>query len=332
VVRVRTWLGGLGTMSVIACLAVGGFAAACSGRSSHDVGEGGTGHSAGAAGTAGSAAGRGGTNTSGGSAGSANGGATGGTDRSGGTAGDASAGTTGGTVTNGGAAGDASGGATGGTDVSGGSAGDASGGASGGSAGDASGGTSGGSAGDASGGASGGATGGTSGSGGDWAATCNGVTMVGRCVGEVYEWCDYFERGLKRIDCGAIGLTCRAEPHELSSDYTNAGCFGGTCTPEDNRCHGTLAFQCLDGENTVHDCAKSRGPEATCGDGAFNNASCHSASCEPDRRVFCDGNVAVVCYDSLLHIENCAEYDPAGTCVEIDPTWVMCGGRNLQTP
>jgi hypothetical protein len=326
---VRTWLGGLETTAVVAGLVVGAFASACSERASDDGGEGGAGRSAGAAGTV---AGKGGTNTSGGSAGDASG-AMGGTDTSGGTAGDASGGATGGTQTSGGTAGDASGGGG-----SGGTAGDASGGAtggtqtSGGTAGDASGGASSGNAGDGSGGATGGATGGTSGSGEDWAATCNGVTMVGHCVGEVYEWCDYFARGLKRIDCGALGLTCQAEPRELSSDYTNAGCFGGTCTPEDNRCDGTLVFQCFDGENTVHDCTKIRGPEATCGDGAFGNGSCHSAFCEPDRRVSCDGNVAVVCHDSLLHIENCAEYDPAGTCEEVDPTWVLCGGRNLQTP
>jgi hypothetical protein len=324
---VRTWLGGLETTAVVAGLVVGAFASACSERASDDGGEGGAGRSAGAAGTV---AGKGGTNTSGGSAGHAGAGATGGTNASGGTAGDASGGVTGGTNASGGSAGDASGGATGGTNASGGSAGDASGGATGGATGGTD--TSGGSAGDASGGATGGATGGTSGSGEDWAATCNGVTMVGHCVGEVYEWCDYFARGLKRIDCGALGLTCQAEPRELSSDYTNAGCFGGTCTPEDNRCDGTLVFQCFDGENTVHDCTKRLGPEATCGEGAFGNGSCHSAFCEPDRRVSCDGNVAVVCHDSLLHIENCAEYDPAGTCVEVDPTWVLCGGRNLQTP
>jgi hypothetical protein len=47
--------------------------------------------------------------------------------------------------------------------------------------------------------------------------------------------------------------------------------------------------------------------------------------------VHCDGNVAVVCgLDNVFYIENCAEHDPAGTCVEMDPMWVVCAGSNIQ--
>jgi len=167
---------------------------------------------------------------------------------------------------------------------------------------------------------------------GDWAAACNGVTMVGRCTNGVYEWCDYFERGLKRIDCGALGMVCRAEPQEALSDFTNAGCFGGACTAADEGCDGTLAYQCFLGEMTVHDCSKRYGPETTCGDGSLGAGSCEAPFCEPDRMVHCDGNVAVVCaLDNNFYLVNCAEQDPAGTCEDVDPMTVLCAGSLLQT-
>jgi hypothetical protein len=146
----------------------------------------------------------------------------------------------------------------------------------------------------------------------------------------VYEWCDYFAGGIKRIDCGALGMQCRAEPQALGSDYPSAGCFGAACSSADEHCDGTLAYQCSPDGLTVHDCAKRFGPKTTCGAGQLGAATCAAPYCTPDTYVHCDGTVAVVCaLDNNYYIEDCAEHDPAGTCTEIDPMQVECGGTNI---
>jgi hypothetical protein len=168
--------------------------------------------------------------------------------------------------------------------------------------------------------------GGSAGAGsGDWAEACDGVTMLGHCVGEVYEWCDYFARGLKRIDCGARGMTCRAEPRVPGSDFVNAGCFGDPCTEDEETCDGTMAEQCTPSGMVLFDCTKTRGLDATCGVGE-NGAGCVVPPCSPDRVIRCDGNVAVLCaLDNVFYIQNCAEQDPAGTCEPQQDGALLCG-------
>src|SRR4051812_36657755 len=163
------------------------------------------------------------------------------------------------------------------------------------------------------------------------AKACGGVRMLGRCAGQVYEWCDYFARGIQRIDCGALGMQCRAEPQELGSDFPSAGCFGAACTSADEHCDGTIAYQCGPEGLSVHDCSKRFGPETSCGPGQLGAATCAAPYCEPETHVHCDGSVAVVCaLDHNFYVEDCAEHDPAGTCTEIDPMQVECGGTNIQ--
>jgi hypothetical protein len=209
-------------------------------------------------------------------------------------------------------------GSNGGSVASGGGAADAGGSGDAGSGGGGGAGLAGSSGASAVGGSASGAAGqaGVSGSGtagaGAWNAACGDVTMNGRCVGEIYEWCDYYTRSVKQLDCGARGMSCNA----LSSqnyEYDINGCVGGPCNGDDAACDGPIAVECELGEVRARDCRKSGGPDALCV-GAGTDVGCTRMSCAASES-WCDGSVSLVCdEDNLLSLSDCSRCDPSATC------------------
>jgi hypothetical protein len=226
--------------------------------------------------------------------------------------------------------GSSSGGASSGGASSGGAS---SGGASSGSSGTASGGTTAGGAGGTTAGgttsggtASGGASGsgavsgsaGTAGAGG-WSAACGDVTHNGRCVGNVYQWCDYFEQGIREMDCGARGMTCRASESINTEDDSN-GCYDeGACTAADERCDGQFVLQCQSGGLQALDCRKNKGALSQCEEATTEIPYPRCGRDTPcgGNASHCDGNMLFICdEDGRVYLQNCAQRVPSGRCVE----------------
>jgi hypothetical protein len=155
------------------------------------------------------------------------------------------------------------------------------------------------------------------------------VTPNGHCAGEVYEWCDYFTRSLKTLDCAELGMTCLATPLQPQESDLN-GCLGDAC--DEDRCEGQIAFQCRsDGLHAV-DCAQRGGPQAVCELTEEGYARCHSREpCSPESSFHCDGKLSIVCdEEGYLHFQDCARCNPAGVCVELgeqascEPPFLSC--------
>ena len=147
-----------------------------------------------------------------------------------------------------------------------------------------------------------------------WAAECEGVTMNGRCNGNVYEWCDYFTQGLKQIDCEPLGMTCVAtisQPWEWESN----GCVRDGCTNDEDGCDGSLMFDCDAGELVVWDCEKLRGPGSVCVLEGDSTPECTLLPCDEPSLITCAGTVQDICMeDGKRYIVDCARCDPADTC------------------
>jgi hypothetical protein len=160
---------------------------------------------------------------------------------------------------------------------------------------------------------------GTAGSGG-WSAACGDVTHNGRCVGNVYQWCDYFEQGIREMDCAARGMTCRAADSINSEDDEN-GCYEeGACTEADEGCDGQILLRCQSGGLQALDCRKNMGAMSQCAEPteAIDYWHCdRSTPCSGPNFSRCDGNMLVICdEDSRVYLQNCAQRTPSGRCVE----------------
>jgi hypothetical protein len=169
----------------------------------------------------------------------------------------------------------------------------------------------------ATGGANGGgaSTGGSS-TGGGSNGPCGEVTMNGRCVGNVYEWCDWFTGGIRTLDCDTVGMTCVAA-ERLTYENDINGCVGAPCTFGDPaRCEGSIRFNCDKSEIHATDCRKAGGPDSVCiVDEGSPTAGCTRPSCDPPGAT-CDGDVVLGCNeDGELHVTDCGRCDPLGTCV-----------------
>lgn len=153
-----------------------------------------------------------------------------------------------------------------------------------------------------------------------WSAQCGDVTHNGHCIGDVYEWCDYYARGLTQLDCGALGMTCR-DGLQVGEEDSN-GCVGDPCTSADERCDGSLRYDCQDGAILVTDCRKKLGPASSCelrhdelsGD---DWAECtRDQPCETPNVLWCDAELEVICdEDGKQYIIDCQAQDPNGRCV-----------------
>lgn len=172
--------------------------------------------------------------------------------------------------------------------------------------------------------------GGSAGVAGDWRMACDGLTLNGRCSGNVYEWCDYFDREVKQLDCTPLGMTCRANVVETNEADQN-GCITETCTQEDDRCEGALKYDCIGGALVVSDCRKWKGAAATClfDEKGYNHCR-PKLECDNPGVFTCNGSMLETCdIDSVFYLEDCARYDASGTCVQLAPDRVECGGRML---
>jgi len=169
--------------------------------------------------------------------------------------------------------------------------------------------------------------GGNAGTPADWQAACDGLTVNGRCDGDTYQWCDYFTRQVGSMDCGALGMTCRALETESNEEDGN-GCVGAPCDSSLlDYCAGQeLIGSCFADETVVTSCAKHHGSAATCSEPGENAVCSHTALCDgPSHQ--CDGSVIRICdEDGQLYYRDCARMDPAGTCAEVDEQTVSCGG------
>jgi hypothetical protein len=154
-----------------------------------------------------------------------------------------------------------------------------------------------------------------------WSDACGDVTHSGHCNGDVYEWCDYFARGLKQLDCGALGMTCHAGLQPGDSVETN-GCVGDPCTEVDEVCDANLRIDCHDGHLLVTDCHKLHGPESSCElrhDDVEDRDSIRCARdqpCDTPNVLWCDEELEVICdEEGKLYLIDCQAHAEDGRCV-----------------
>jgi hypothetical protein len=163
-----------------------------------------------------------------------------------------------------------------------------------------------------------------------WADACGDVTMNGHCVGETFEWCDYFARGLLRLDCSALGMRCRADERQAYEDERN-GCVGAPCTGTIGHCDGSIgdgpiAVNCMRGEILANACRRQNGEGSVCTiEGEYQRARCSNPTCEDEWTVTCDGTAQVICDEEGSHrIVDCARCRPDGTCSVANPERPDC--------
>jgi len=162
-----------------------------------------------------------------------------------------------------------------------------------------------------------------------WSDACDGVTAVGHCVGDVFEWCDYFARGLRQLDCGALGMTCHAGLMP-NIDDDGSGCVGDPCVREDEHCDGELVYQCRSGTTFVSTCERNRGAAATCT--LYDNGSYLFPGCDHDELVpcgepfttWCDGTMRLTCSEEGLIANDCEAAQVGGRCVVVDDAYAHC--------
>lgn len=154
-----------------------------------------------------------------------------------------------------------------------------------------------------------------------WSDACGDVTNSGHCVGDVYEYCDYFTRGLKQLDCGARGMTCQAGLQPGDSVETN-GCVGEPCTVDDEVCEDNFRVDCHDGHLLVTDCHKLHGPESACElyHDDFNDSDyircARDQPCDTPNVLWCDQELEVVCdEEGKLYLIDCQAHALDGRCV-----------------
>ncbi len=164
-----------------------------------------------------------------------------------------------------------------------------------------------------------GAASGSAGAGG-WSAACGDVTHNGRCVGNVYQWCDYFEEGLREMDCGARGMTCRAVESQTTEEDSNGCYLEGACDEADQGCEGQIALRCRSAGLQAMNCKKNKGPTSQCLESTAEipYPRCdRSTPCSGRSSSECDGNMLVICdEDGFVYLQNCAQRTPTGRCVD----------------
>lgn len=144
--------------------------------------------------------------------------------------------------------------------------------------------------------------------------------MNGRCVGNVYEWCDYSARGIRKLDCAALGMDCEALESQNYEDELN-GCSGSTCDgSEPSRCEGTVKIDCQGNWGwRASDCRKLYGADSTC-EVVGGEAHCTDTACEDLSGYACDGTLSLICNEEgVLWLTDCARCDPTATCSEGAP-------------
>jgi hypothetical protein len=153
------------------------------------------------------------------------------------------------------------------------------------------------------------------GGGAAWDAACNGVTNNGRCNGNVYEWCDYFTRGVLQLDCTPLGMTCRAEPEPDQSE--SRGCIASPCTStQENRCEGPLRYHCQETALLAFDCRKLFGPSSECESDGGSIDCTMNHPCDTPNVTWCEDDLYVICTEeSTLYYKNCKRDTDDGRCV-----------------
>jgi hypothetical protein len=145
--------------------------------------------------------------------------------------------------------------------------------------------------------------------------------MNGRCVGNVYEWCDPWTRGLARIDCTARGQICNARA-TLYYETDQNGCTGEPCPgPGFGECEGSLISQCReDGNVRTWDCRKTFGPDSRCEIGGADTVRCtYAATCPrpptSEGTTRCQGTAVFRCNEEGEEVvEDCQRCDLTGEC------------------
>lgn len=130
---------------------------------------------------------------------------------------------------------------------------------------------------------------------------CDGLDYLGRCNGNVAEWC---QRGtLQTRDCTAMGTTC-----EYLNDQVGFICGCGELSYL-GRCNGDVAEYCDDGAFREVNC-QARGQGCAWVNGEIGYFCTDNPQCTPeDEAGHCDGDVAVNCTDGFTTREDCAFTD-----------------------
>jgi hypothetical protein len=132
----------------------------------------------------------------------------------------------------------------------------------------------------------------------------------------VFEWCDYYTKGLRTFDCESLGMTCRADALQPSESEMN-GCVGDPCPMTgDITCDGRFIHDCAKGLTHVTDCEKTSGVGATCLDVEGSHVCIGGVSCGIPNNISCDGTILAICNEyGQLRALDCARCNPAGLCV-----------------
>ena len=157
-----------------------------------------------------------------------------------------------------------------------------------------------------------------------WSDACGSVTNSGHCVEDVYEWCDYYARGLSQLDCAELGMTCRAVSPAVEGKPN--GCVREPCVPGDDLCDGSLLYDCSEGELLAIDCRKEYGPESSCelfhdtlSDASYLRCT-RDQPCDTPNVLWCDQELEVICdEDGKQYIIDCQASDPDGRCDATGP-------------
>lgn len=177
---------------------------------------------------------------------------------------------------------------------------------------------------------------------------CGGLDYLGRCAGDVAEWCD--DDRIRQHDCGSQGMTCgyiddqvgyfcvdapapQPEPQPQPDPQPDPGGCGGV--DELGECRGDVAVWCDAGALQQIDCATMGQSCGWTGD-AFGY-SCQDGAPEPapepdpqpdgcagvDFLGECRGDVAVWCADGTLRELNCLDLGQSCGWVD-DATGYYC--------
>lgn len=135
---------------------------------------------------------------------------------------------------------------------------------------------------------------------------CDGLDFLGRCTGNVAEWCENGE--LRQRDCDALGTSC---------SYVNDR-VGYICDCGDldfyGRCDGDLLEYCDNGRFVQRNC-QARGQVCGLGSPDEGYVCTNEAACSAeDAAGRCDGDTAVNCSDGRVFRDDCGELGL--TCVE----------------
>ena len=142
---------------------------------------------------------------------------------------------------------------------------------------------------------------------------CNGLDYLGRCDGDVAQWCE--EDILRSRDCGEKGVGCAYIDDNVGyiCDCTNL--------PPQGRCHGPVVQTCTENRLTEDDCTAQG---LTCAMLQGRPACAESPTCE-EGDTWCEGSVAVACAGGELVHDDCGARNficvvQSGTALCKDPS------------